>query len=581
MNTPETRSSYFPILKTLKTYKKSWLRMDFVAGAAVAAVAVPQAMAYAELAGAPLIAGLYAALIAMLVFALFTTSRQVIVGPEAAMAALTGATVIPLAAGNASVAAALVAILAIMIGLACLIGMIARLGFLTEFLSRPILLGYMAGLAVTVIATQAPKLFGLVAPASSQLLGVIVFLISNIPSISVPTMTFSLIMIVLGIIVQKYFKRVPVSLVLLVVAVSSSMILKLSDLGIQTIGTIPTGIPIPSLPGVSLSDIENLVVPAIAIALVGYANTIATARSFAAKKYEHVDSPQEFMGLGFANMASGAFGGIPVSASGSRTAVNASSKAKTQVSQLFGALIILIVLIALAPLFKYLPVSALAVIIIMAVSKLFDYKELKSIWHAWRSEALLAIATLVGVVVLGILQGLLLAVILAIANLLRRSAIPTDAVLGVAEDGSIRDMSRPPKTEAVPGIIMYRFDAQLYFGNSNHFRDRVLQLIDESDEPVEWFLWDAETVSSIDSSSGQMLLGLIKELHAKDITFAIARMKGSVRSTVNKTNRLSRALQRCPHYPSIGMALGAYQDHPKDPHLDLEHPSKNHSAHTI
>ena len=566
MNTPEQKSKYFPIVDTLKTYKKSWLRLDFIAGAAVAAVAVPQAMAYAELAGAPLIAGLYAALIAMLVFALFTTSRQVIVGPEAAMAALTGATVIPLAAGNASVAAALVAILAILIGLVCLIGMVARLGFLTEFLSRPILLGYMAGLAVTVIATQAPKLFGLVAPASSHLFGVIVFIIGSIPSISTSTMIFSLLLILLGVIVQKYFKRVPVSLVLLIVAITSSIIFNLSELGIKTIGSIPTGIPIPSLPGVSLSDVEDLVVPAVAIALVAYANTIATARSFAAKRYEHVNSPQEFMGLGFANMASGAFGGIPVAASGSRTAVNASSKAKTQVSQLFGALIILIVLIALAPLFKYLPVSALAVIIIMAVSKLFDYKELKSIWHAWRSEALLAIATLIGVVILGILQGLLLAVFLAIANLLRRSATPTDAVLGVAEDGSIRDMSRPPKTEEVPGIIMYRFDAQLYFGNANHFRDRVLQLIDESEAPVEWFLWDAETVSSIDSSSGQMLLGLIKELHAKDITFAIARMKGSVRSTVNKTNRLSRALQRCPHYPSIGMALGAFEEQKKDNH---------------
>lgn len=576
MNTPEPKTKYFPIVDTLKTYKKSWLRLDFIAGAAVAAVAVPQAMAYAELAGAPLIAGLYAALIAMLVFALFTTSRQVIVGPEAAMAALTGATVIPLAAGNASVAAALVAILAIMIGIACLVGMIARLGFLTEFLSRPILLGYMAGLAVTVIATQAPKLFGLAAPASSHLLGIIVFLIGNIPSISVATMMFSLGLIVLGVVVQRYFKRVPVSLVLLVVAIGASVIFNLSDLGIATIGAIPTGIPIPSLPGVDLSDIEDLVVPAIAIALVAYANTIATARSFAAKRYEHVDSPQEFLGLGFANVASGAFGGIPVAASGSRTAVNASSKAKTQVSQLFGALIILIVLIALAPLFKYLPVSALAVIIIMAVSKLFDYKELKSIWHAWRSEALLAIATLIGVVVLGILQGLLLAVFLAIANLLRRNALPSDAVLGVAEDQSIRDMSRPPKTEAVPGIIMYRFDAQLYFGNENHFRNRVLQLIDESEEPVEWFLWDAETVSSIDSSSGQMLLGLIKELHSRDIVFAIARMKGSVRSTVNKSNRLSRALQRSPHYPSIGLALGAFQEREKH-HLHKDRKEKTNS----
>lgn len=557
---PKLTTNYFPIIETFKSYQKSWLRFDFVAGVAVAAVAVPQAMAYAQLAGAPLIAGLYAALFAMIMFAIFTSTRHVIVGPDAAMAALTGATVIPLAAGNASVSAALVAILSIIIGVFCLVGVATRIGFVTEFLSRPILLGYMAGLALAVIASQAPKLFGLVAPASSNFVGVVVYLARNVSNINTATMLLSIFLLGLSIGVQKYLRRVPPSLVVLVVALAGSAIFNFSEQGIQTIGSIPIGIPIPSLPGVHLVDIENLVIPAIAITLVCFANTVATARSFAAKHFDHIDSDQEFIGLGFANITSGMFGGIPVAASGARTAVNQTSKAHTQVSQLFGAFTIVIVLVVLAPLFKYLPTAALAVIIIMAIVKLFDYKELKSIWHAWHSEAFLAIATLVGVVLLGILQGLLLAVFLAIANLLRRNAMPSDAVLGVAEDNSIRDMSRPPKTTAVSGIIMYRFDAPLYFGNANYFRDRVLQLINESEDPVEWFLWDAETVSSIDSSSGQMLLGLIRELRAKNIVFAVARMKGPVRSTVNRTNRLARALQKAPHYPSIGLALAAFND---------------------
>ncbi len=533
-----------------------------MAGVAVAAIAVPQAMAYAQLAGAPLIAGLYAALFAMLAFALFTTSRHVIVGPDAAMAALTGAIVIPLAAGNATVAATLAAILSILIGLACFAGVIMRIGFVAEFLSRPILLGYMGGLALTVIASQASKLFGLAAPIGINFLRIVVFLFGNILHASVPIMLVSATLILLSIIVQKYLKRIPGSLAILVMATVASAIFGFSSKGIPILGNIPTGIPLPHLPGIHLSSVESLFIPAIAIMLVSYSNTVATARSFAAKQFEHVENSQELAGLGFANVASGMFGGIPVAASGARTAINHTAKAQTQVSQLFGALTIALTLLFLAPLLRYLPVCALAVIIIMAVLHLFDFNELKSIWHAWRSEAVLAIVTIIGVVILGIMQGLLLAVFLAIANLIRKSSVPTDAVLGVAADNSIRDMSRPPKTHTIPGIIMYRFDAPLYFGNSNYFRERVLQLIAEAKEPVYWLLWDAETITSIDSSAGQMLFGLTHELHARNITFAIARMKGPVRHTINHTIRLSRVLRQSPQYPSIGLALkDFYQQH--------------------
>jgi SulP family sulfate permease len=226
-----------------------------------------------------------------------------------------------------------------------------------------------------------------------------------------------------------------------------------------------------------------------------------------------------------------------------------------------------------APLLRYLPQSALAVIIIIAVSKLFDYKELKSIWHAWRSEAILAIVTVIGVTLLGVLQGLLLAVLLAMANLIRKSAFPNDAVLGMAKDGSLRDSGRPPKTHPIPGIIIYRFDAPLYFANANYFKERVLRLIDESETPVTWFLWDAETITSIDSTAGLMLLGLIRELKRRNIIFAVARLKGPIRSVVHHTHRLNRALQQSPHYPSLGDALDVFESEKKSAGFALANPA--------
>ena len=546
-----------PIIKTIKSYHKSWLRRDVIAGLTVAAVAIPQAMAYAQLAGAPLIAGLYAALVAMLVFSLFSTSRLVIVGPDATMAALVGAIVIPLSAGNPASATGIIAILAILIGLSCLAGVFLRVGFVVEFLSRPILLGYMAGLAMAVIASQLPKLFGLPS-AHLNFFGAIFYVFQNLSKANILTIVISVSLIALSIILQKTYKRIPPSLIILVGSILASAVFGLAAHGVSTVGNIPTGLPLPEFPAASLVQIQNLIIPAIAIMLVSYANTIATARSFAAKRSETINSNQEFFGLGVSNIMSGIFGGIPVGGSGSRTAINSENNAKTQVSQLFGGFVIALSLLVLAHLLKFLPECALAVIIIIAVSKLFDYKELKSIWRAWRSEAILAIVTVLGVTLIGVLQGLLLAVFLAMANLVRKSAFPNDAVLGVAKDLTIRDASRPPKTSSVPGLIMYRFDAPLYFANANYFQERVMQLIRESDEPVKWFLWDAETITTIDSTAGLMLLNLIKELHKRNITFAVARLKGPIRSVVHKTHRLNRTLQNCPHYSSMGLALEDY-----------------------
>lgn len=549
-----------PILDTLKNYSRAFFRHDLIAGVTVAAIAVPQAMAYAQLAGAPLAVGLYGALVAMIFFAIFTTTRQVMAGPDAALAALTGASILPLigSVSDPARATALVGLFSILIGIACVIALIGKLGFMSEFLSRPILLGYMAGLALAVIASQAPRLFGITPVPGANFFNSILHIVTNISSSNWPTVGLSIILVSLSFVLMRHAKRVPLSLFLLVVSIVISTVFNLQESGVAVIGAIPSGLPLPTVPDISMLDIQALFVPAAAVMLISYANTIATARSFAAKENESIDSDQEFFALGVSNIASGLFGGMPAAASGARTAVAKQSNSSTQVAQLIGAVTIGLVLLFFSPLLQSLPYAALALIIILAISKLFDITEMKSIWHAWRTEAGLAVVTMLGVTVLGIFQGLLLAIILAIANMIRTSAFPSDAELGVAEDGSIRDMSRPPKTERIPGIIIYRFDAPLYFSNANFFRKRVLELI-ESQKDIRWFLWDAETITSIDSTAGAMLFSLINELKERDVTFCIARMKGPIRHTINRTNRLSRVFRSIPHYSSMGDALTAFE----------------------
>lgn len=553
-----------PILETLRTYTRAMLRNDVIAGVAVAGVCIPQAMAYSRLAGAPITAGLYAALVAMVLYAVFTTSRQVIVGPDAAMSALTGAALLPLVGGDPSRYTSLVTLLAILIGISCIIAVVGNLSFISEFLSRPILLGYMAGLALAVIASQLPYLFGVSSTPRSNFFTSVWHVLTELGNIHVPTLVFSLVLGVIAYYANKKSFKLPVSIVILGVGLLASIVLNFDGRGIAMVGDIPKGLPLPSAPSLRFSDVQALIIPALAIMMVAYANTIAVSRSFPLKGVRPVDPSQEFAALGISNIFAGVFQGLPVSASGARTAVNSQSKANSQLSQIFGAIVIGLALLFLTPVLKYIPLSALAVILTAAIIKLLDYSEFRSIWHAWRSEAALVIITTLGVTILGIFQGLLLAVLLAIGNLIRLSAFPSDAVLGVAEDGSIRDKSRPPKTELIPGIIMYRFDAPLYFGNASQFRDRVIELVEDEPE-AKWFLWDAETITSIDSTAGAMLLSLIRELKSRDITFCIARLKGPIRSTINKTHRLNHVFQTTPHFPSMGQALEAFEAEHKQP----------------
>ena len=543
----------------IRSWRRADVRTDLIAGLTVAAIAIPQSMAYTTLAGVSLSVGLYTALIAMLVFAFFTSSRRVIVGPDTAMSVMAGAAIAPFAAVNPTAAAVYVPILAAMVGMILLVGARLKLHYIAEFLSRPILLGYLVGVALVIITDQIPKTLGLRVGGENLWLNII-GVIEKFGSVHSPTILLSILLLALGVFLQKFVPKLPTAIVLLVLATVMSAALDFQSLGIATVGSVPAGLPNLLVPTISVELIQKLLLPAIAIALVAYADTIATVRSFASKNREQVDTEQELDSLGTTNLAVSLVGGMPVSASGSRTVVNDGLKARSQFAQIYGAIAIGLVLIAFAQYLRYIPRAALAVIILLSAYKLLDYDELDAIWRGWRSEAILVVITAIGVSIFGILQGLGAAVVLAILNLIRRSAFPHDATLGITEDGAtFRDTSRPPKTYDTPGLIIYRFDAPLFFGNANYFRDRAMAHIRKSKEPVRWFLLDAEAISSIDSTGAKMLKAFIGELEELDIIFATARVKGPIRDTLRRTG-LGARIENRPRFASIGKAYEAYCD---------------------
>lgn len=540
-----------------KSWKTKKSPTDLIAGLTVASIAIPQSMAYTQLAHVPISTGLYTALIAMIAYGLFTSTKRVIVGPDTAMSIMTGAAIMPLIVGRPDSATFYAVVLAFLVGVFCIVGARLKLYYMAEFLSRPILLGYLMGVAAVIISDQIPKLFGLNIGGENAVHN-LYQLVNQISGTHALTVFLSFSLLIIGLILKKLLPKMPVAILLLLIASVASMVYGFAELGVANVGNVPAGLPNLDIPKIGFGTIKALLLPAGAIALVSYADTIATARSFASKNHEDISSNQELTSLGIANLAVVPVGGMPVSASGSRTAVNDNLKAKSQFAQLYAAVIIAIVLIAFSQYLSYIPKFALAVIIILSAYTLFDFEEIKSIWRGWRSEAILAFITAGGVALLGILPGLALAIALAVANLVRRSAFPHDALLGVSEDGlTFRDSTRPPKTFEVPGLIIYRFDAPLYFGNASYFKDRVHNLIDNSEQKINWFLLDAESISSIDSTGAKTIKIVMRELSDKNIGFATARLKGPIRDNLRRTH-LGAKIENRPHFPSIGKAYEAY-----------------------
>ncbi|MET9273483.1 sulfate permease [Kribbella sp. NPDC003557] len=527
-------------LETLRGYQRGWLRSDVLAGLTVAAYFVPQVMAYAQLAGLPAVTGLWASLGPLVVYFLLGTSRLLSIGPESTTALLTAAAIGPLAAGDPVRYAGLAAVLALMVGAICVAGWAARLGFLADLLSKPVLIGYLAGIAVLMITGQLGRLTGAPVEGDSPVAEV-VSAISLIGEWELAPVLLSVTALVSLLALARWTPRLPGPLIVVALAALVTWMAGLGDKGVALVGSVPSGLPVPQVPPIDLQDVATLALPAVGVALVGYTDTVLTARAFASRGGGAIDPGRELLVLGLANVSAGLLRGFPVSSSGSRTALAEASSAKSQVYSLVAALTIVATLLFAGQLLETFPIPALGALVVYAALRLIELSEFRRIGSFRRSELLLAVATTVGVVALGVLYGVLVAVALSVIDLLRRVARPHDGILGyVPGIAGMHDIDDYPDARPVPGLVVYRYDSPLFFANAEDFHRRALAAADDAPTPVRWFLLNTEANVEIDITAIDALDGLREELAARGIVLALARVKQDLRDDLEAAGFLER-----------------------------------------
>ncbi|MFO7590423.1 MAG: SulP family inorganic anion transporter, partial [Acidimicrobiia bacterium] len=473
-------------------YRREWLRRDLVAGVVLTTLLVPQGMAYAELAGLPPVTGLYTTVLALVAYAAFGPSRVFVLGPDSALGLLIAAAVVPLigARGDPGQAVALAGMLALLVGVLCIGAGFARLGVLAQLLSRPVRIGYLNGIAIVVLVDQLPKLFGFTTDATGTIDGIEQFVRGVIDG---ETVVAALLLGVASLVViyglRAWSPAIPGILIAAVGATVITAVLDLAAEGVPVVGSIPSGFPTPAIPDVSLDDVGALLVAAAGLAFVTLTDSVALSRSFASHRHETVDADKEIIALGAANVAAGLFQGFPVSASTSRTALAESAGSRTQLTGIVGAVGVLVVLVADGGLARDLPRSVLAAIIVVAAFTLFDVGALRWMWRVRRSELLLSLVALASVVILGALEGIVVAIALSLANFVRRAWSPYDAVLGrITGEKGYHDLDRHPEALTIPGLVLYRFDAPLFFANAELFARRVTNALAARSEPTRWIV---------------------------------------------------------------------------------------------
>jgi SulP family sulfate permease len=526
----KTESSSFgrfvPGIAMLGSYQGSWFRPDFLAGLTVWAMLVPQALGYSSLAGMPTVNGLYAAIGALLLYWLWGSSRELNVGPESTVAIMVATILVPRATAGSEEYVEMAAMLAILVGLVLLIGGIFRLGRIADFFSRPILAGYVFGSGILIIVSQLADLFGIDIDASLYLTeaGAI---IRNLDQTDVLTLVIGLVTIGIVVAMKRFMKAIPGALVAVVLTTAAVAVF---DLDVAVVGEFPSGIPVPGIPSVSLDIFFSLIGPAFAIALLVYPDSVLTARSLSVMNKYRLDADREFFGIGVANIGAGLLAGFPVNGSQSRSFVLSDAGSKTQASNLWAALFVLLTLLFLAPVFAYLPTATLAGIVIVAGVGLLDPAEFKALWHYRKIEFWMAAATIVAVLTLGMLVGILVAVGLSLLAVVLRAASPSTAFLGrVPGSDTYRDIADHPDAETFPGLLIYRFDAPLFFANAALLRDDITAAIEDADTPVVEVLFDAESMYDIDSTGAQILLEVLDELDDLGIGFSMARVRTELR----------------------------------------------------
>jgi SulP family sulfate permease len=551
---------FIPGLALFRGMSGATVRTEFVVAITVFAVLVPSAMAYGELAGVEPVAGLYVALGAMVMYALFGTSKFLITGPEATIAILTATVVAPLAGGDPARYAALAAASAILVGILALLARVARLGFITDFLSKPILIGYISGAALIVIGSQLGKMFG-IKLESDEFFRQVAELISRLDETHLLTFVLGVIFVATLFIIRRINRALPGPLIVVVVAIAASMLFNLESMGVAVVGPVPAGLPRPAIPAVTFQDMLALLPGALAITVLLFADGILTARAFAAKHGQKIDANQEFVAFGMANIGAGLLTGFPAAVSGSRTTVADQMGGKSQWVGLIAAALTVIFLLFFTPLLAPLPTVALGAIIIVASIGLLDVAAFQFLRKVRPAEFWLAIVTLLGVLTLGILQGILLAVVLSLVNVIYHISKPHDAVLDeIDASGGVvyRGVSDKSSALTEPGLIVYRFDAPLVFPNAGFFSERLSQLVADAGPGLKCVILDAEAISDFDSTAAEALENLDADLDRAGIELWVARANEPLRHLFEVTGLTTR-LGKEHLYPSVRAGVAAFR----------------------
>jgi high affinity sulfate transporter 1 len=545
----------------LSSFRREWLVKDVVAGIVLTTLLVPQGMAYAELAGLPPITGLYTSIMCLLGYAVFGPSRILVLGPDSSLGPMIAATILPLAGagGDPKRAIALASMLALMVGAILVLGAVAKLGFIADLISKPTMIGYMNGLALTILVGQLPKLFGFKVDADG-FLGELAGFVKGLADgkAVAASAAVGIAGIVLILVLQRWLPKIPAILVAVVLAIAATSVFDLAKHGVSLVGVLPKGFPPLTIPDVRLSDLGPLFAGALGIALVSLADTISTASAFAARTGQEIDGNGEMIGIGAANLAAGLFQGFPVSTSGSRTAVAERSGSKTQLTGVTGAALIILMIVFVPGLFRNLPQPVLAAVVITASLSLADIPGTVRLWRQRKVECVLSIAAFLGVVLLGVLPGIAIAVGLSILNVFRRAWRPYETVLGRVEGlEGYHDRRSYPAGRQLPGLVIYRFDAPLFFANAKTFRDEVLRLA-QADVPPKWILIAAEPVTDVDTTASDILEELDETLNGRGISLVFAELKDPVRAKIERYG-LTRTIDPRHFFPTIGAAISAFR----------------------
>ena len=548
----------FPVSQQVdaKDYPRRKLRPDVIAGITVAAMSIPAGMAYASLAGVSPVAGLYALLLPALAYAFLGSSRQLIVGPEGAIAALVATTVAPFAVKQTPDYVNLVALLALIVGVIYFAAYLLRLGWIADYFSRAVLVGYIHGVVVVLIVGQLGKIFGVPIEQQHPPAQVREFL-SELDQISWATFAVAAVSIAVLLAIKYGVPKVPGALVVLVGGIVASAAFHLASHGVRVVGDIPAGLPHLRLPDVGWGDVKSLLPGALGIFVVGFADGVLNGRAFAGRHNQRIDANQELLALGAANAGAGVTQAFPIGSSSSRTAVNDQMGGKTQVVGIVVAAVAAIVLLFLTQPVEKLPSACLGAVIVVAAIGLVSVSDWKGLRAAGRGQVVIAVITTLVVVLVGVLEALVVAVILSILDVIARSSRPHDAVLGwVPRMGRYADVAVHPSARVTPGVVVYRLDDRLFFGNARYFRARVREAIAGAPTPTRWLVFDAQFVNDVDASGAEAVEQMYASLRARDVHFVVARLEDHAQHRFDATG-LTDLIGTANFHPTVEAAVRA------------------------